>query len=514
MIPRTTKHLVSSLLALMLVLSLPFMANAAQTDLDLSKTGSICVQLRDAASSATSIEGKLELYKVGNAVEQDHNLAFVPTTDFAASGISLSDVQAPELTQDLADYADQQNLTGTAVSATASSAAVFSDLTTGLYLLVQTEAAAGYLPVSPFLVSLPMYSTEGWNYQIEAAPKVQPVPKDPIELTVVKTWKDNSSTNRPTSITVNLMQDGEVADTVTLNKNNNWTYDWDDLDPDSAWTVQEIVPSGYRATYSTKGDTITITNTSDTYKEPDKLTQTGQLNWPVPILVCAGLVLIIAGFLLLRLEKAGSMRQLIGRICIFLGIVLLIAAMLLLCYNTRESQHAMEASGNVLSAIQDTREEILEEATGVSGKTQEEYPILFQEIEREMTVVEIDGHDYIGTLSIPILELELPVMAELDYPRLKISPCRQAGSVYTNDLVIAAHNYSSHFGRLYQLHSEDLLTFTDMEGDIYLYCVEAVEVLEPTAVDKVLNSPFDLVLYTCTYGGEKRVVVFCNRVLL
>ena len=208
------------------------------------------------------------------------------------------------------------------------------------------------------------------------------------------------------------------------------------------------------------------------------------------------------------------MRQLFGRICIFLGIVLLIAAAVLLCYNTWESRHAREASGSILTEIQHTLEETSEESFDISEAPREDQLLPFDASAKEMTIVEINGHDYIGTLSIPILELELPVMAELSYPRLKIAPCRQYGSVYTDDLVIAAHNYSSHFGSLYRLHSEDLLTFTDMDGDIHLYCVEAIEVLEPTAVDAVQNSPFDLVLYTCTYGGEKRVAVFCSRVLL
>lgn len=209
------------------------------------------------------------------------------------------------------------------------------------------------------------------------------------------------------------------------------------------------------------------------------------------------------------------MRQLIGRICIFLGIVLLAAALALLCYNTWESRQARETSGSILTAIQHTLEETPKEPSDDSDASYgDPLPIPFDVPVKEMTMVEINGYDYIGTLSIPVLELELPVMSELDYPRLKISPCRQYGSVYTNDLVIAAHNYSTHFGRLNQLRFEDLLTFTDMDGDTHLYRVESVEVLEPTAVDAVRNSPFDLVLYTCTYGGEKRVAVFCSRVLL
>lgn len=308
MFSKTSKQLAAFLLTLLLILSLSLTAYAAQPNFDISQTGSIRVQLRDPAASGTNVSGKLELYKVGDATESNNDLTFVPAGAFAASGISLSDVQASGLAQNLADYAREQNLTGTAASATASEATVFSDLSTGLYLLVQTETDAEYLPVSPFLVSVPMYSATdgGWIYHIDATPKVKPVSKDPVKLTVVKKWKDNSSDTRPVEVTVNLLKGNEVSESIVLNKENSWTYTWEELDPHYLWTVKEVVPNGYKADYSTRGHTTTITNTSNTYKDPDKLIQTGQLNWPVPILVCAGLALIITGVLLTHRRKQES----------------------------------------------------------------------------------------------------------------------------------------------------------------------------------------------------------------
>ena len=50
-----------------------------------------------------------------------------------------------------------------------------------------------------------------------------------------------------------------------------------------------------------------------------------------------------------------------------------------------------------------------------------------------------------------------------------------------------------------------------MEGIVSTYCVEKLETLSPDAVDAVLNSGYDLVLYTCTKGGRTRVIVFCDR---
>ena len=127
-----------------------------------------------------------------------------------------------------------------------------------------------------------------------------------------------------------------------------------------------------------------------------------------------------------------------------------------------------------------------------------------------MSVREIDGYGYIGYLSVPALNLDLPVMSEWDYGRLKISPCRYYGSTKTDNLVIAAHNYKVHFGYLGNLKQGDTVIFTDMDSRIHSYKVDFVELLIPTDVDKVKDSGNDLILYTCTYGGAKRIVVRCS----
>lgn len=132
-------------------------------------------------------------------------------------------------------------------------------------------------------------------------------------------------------------------------------------------------------------------------------------------------------------------------------------------------------------------------------------------LDPEMPTVVINGYAYVGYLELPTLELKLPVMSKWDYTRLQIAPCRQFGSSRTDDLVIAAHNYQNHFGRLKELVVGDAVTFTDIEGIVNTYSVERVETLNPTEVDAVQNSDHDLVLYTCTKGGKTRVTVFCDR---
>ena len=56
----------------------------------------------------------------------------------------------------------------------------------------------------------------------------------------------------------------------------------------------------------------------------------------------------------------------------------------------------------------------------------------------------------------------------------------------------------------------DTVIFTDMDSEIRRYKVDSVELLMPTDVDKVKDSGDDLILYTCTYGGAKRITVRCS----
>ena len=190
-----------------------------------------------------------------------------------------------------------------------------------------------------------------------------------------------------------------------------------------------------------------------------------------------------------------------GMICIVLGVLLLLAAGGLYGYNRYEDAHAGAEAQTVVADLQQK----------VTETTTEEPEVESAPLDPELPVVEVDGNEYVGEISIPAIGIDLPVMSEWSYPRLKIAPCRQFGSSRTDDLVIAAHNYESHFGKLSSLSVGDSVVFTDMDGIVNNYVVNKIEVLDPYSVEEVEHSGYALVLYTCTYGGKTRVTVFCER---
>lgn len=203
-----------------------------------------------------------------------------------------------------------------------------------------------------------------------------------------------------------------------------------------------------------------------------------------------------------------------GIIFTTLGAVLMLSALLLLLYNEYEEGRAGREAGRLLDDIQST----IEERADTSVQTTEseieitESYLPSETLPSELPTRSINGFEYIGYISIPDLKLKLPVMSEWDYERLKVAPCRHFGSSRTDDLVIAAHNYKTHFGSLSGLEIGAEICFTDMNGIENHYTLEKLETLAPDAVDAVCNSGCDLVLYTCTAGGAARVAAFCNRV--
>ena len=184
-----------------------------------------------------------------------------------------------------------------------------------------------------------------------------------------------------------------------------------------------------------------------------------------------------------------------GFVLIFIGCLFIVMSFAMIFYNNYENQNAGIKSKEVYNKIEESIKQI--------SNSSENY---------RMKTVNINGYDYIGTIKIPSLSLELPIMSDWDYDKMKISPCRYYGSVFTNDLVICAHAYKSLFGKLKQININDIVILTDMNNNEYYYEVKVIEVLSPRNVKEMIESDFDLTLYTCTSDNLNRLTIRLNRV--
>lgn len=253
----------------------------------------------------------------------------------------------------------------------------------------------------------------------------------------------------------------------------------------------------------------------------------------------------------------GVLRRVVGAACMLVGVCMLACAGWMLWGNRLDEEAALRVTAGVADevrlAVGEAGDAAGLSAGGAGSLTMPGGQAV--SAARTMPTVQIDGYDYIGYLELPTVGLTLPVMDTWDYERLKLAPCRYWGATFSGDLVIAAHNYTSHFGPIASLQLGDPVQLVDADGTAWRYRVTRVEVLDPydvagmvgvadgaggvddavaadgageagaaggaggadatSAADGVaaVDDGWDLTLFTCTYGGASRVTVRCEQVL-
>lgn len=299
----STLAAVLAVVAAVCLLWLPARADAILYDrLDPEQNGTLTVSLVD---DGMGVEGaELSLYRVADISSDAH---FTLADDFAAYPVNLTGLDASEwraAAQTLSAYAARDGIVPAAtVSTNVEGAASFGTVSAGLYLVVASPVEVGNVvyTAETTLISVPGLNDDGtWSYEVVADAKFSTEPA-PTDIVVRKVWADDddAASDRPQSVTVQLVGDGSVVDEVTLSSANGWQHEFKGLDGSVTWQiVEKNVPEGYTVSVDREGATFTVTNTIQTppneEKPPaEKLPQTGLLWWPVlPLLLCgAGLML-------------------------------------------------------------------------------------------------------------------------------------------------------------------------------------------------------------------------------
>lgn len=192
------------------------------------------------------------------------------------------------------------------------------------------------------------------------------------------------------------------------------------------------------------------------------------------------------------------MRNKIGKLTSRIGVVCIILALCLCSYNVYDTFRSYYVQKHIRNEYH-----TLKTSSG-------EIPDYILNPDMDMPEVEVDGISCIGTLEIPSLDLNLCVASTFTYEIMQEIPCRYYGSVYKSNMVIIAHNYWFHFGRLNTLKSGDKVIFTDASGNCFKYSVDAMDVVSPESVAEVTNGKWPLTLVTCTLDSQNRVVVRCK----
>lgn len=243
---------------------------------DLSRTGSIKVSLYDSETSEAVGGGTLTLYRVAKVKKDNANLSFEYTNGFEDCGVELGDLSEGELANQLAEKI-AAIAESTTVEINDLGVAEFGDLEVGLYLVVQTTAAENYNVINPFLVSVPIQENGKYVYDVDALPKVGTAAK--------KTPEPPDTPDTP-----------DIPDTPDTPEEEN---------PNTPAAPGPDNPDGW--VLGAHGEKIYLNPEAPSPDNPNGyvmgahgLPQTGQLNWPIPVLAVTGVVLVAAG---IKLKK-------------------------------------------------------------------------------------------------------------------------------------------------------------------------------------------------------------------
>lgn len=212
------------------------------------------------------------------------------------------------------------------------------------------------------------------------------------------------------------------------------------------------------------------------------------------------------------------MKNKIWKLFVIAGTMLILSALFLCLYNVWDSRRAGKRAEDILVQLKDEIPETHEYTQEPALTPPDGEEDLFEQYSNEtdeVKTISIDDRYYCGYIMIPKLGTELPVMDGWSYEGLKYSPCRYSGSVQDDDIVIAAHNYSSHFGNIRDLVQGDEVDFIDCSGTVHRYEVIYSEEIDGYNVEQMLrrqDGEWDMTLFTCTLSGQSRVTVRLERI--
>lgn len=198
-----------------------------------------------------------------------------------------------------------------------------------------------------------------------------------------------------------------------------------------------------------------------------------------------------------------------GKLLTGVGLLLIAAALLLTVYNIRESDRAGAESEEMVVRMESLTADLPER---LETEKKEFVPEYKKNPEMEMPTVEVNGQECVGMIEIPALGLKLPVISEWSDAKLKKAPCRYSGSAYLKNMIIAGHNYRTHFSGIKRLNPGDSVVFTDADGNVFSYEVAEIETVGGYDIEKMEAGDWDLTLFTCTNKGKARAAVRCREI--
>ena len=270
-----------------LLIMIPGMVKADTGIVDFEGRGTIELLLKESTDGTMVSGAEISIVKIAKAIDKNNNLTFEYVDEINDCSLLVDEIK--DVSSELLECVDKSNLKYDKKITDKNGMVKFNNLELGLYLIKQTNKLEGYSSFLPFLIMIPEFIDDEWNYDIEATPKTDIIKV--MDIIVRKEWNISSNKMIPEEIEVQLIRGNQVIDTIKLNKDNGWKYTWRELEASDEYRVLEVnVPDGYTASYRNEDGIFIIVNT-------DTLIKTSSNTWLIQGLALLGIIIITIGII-------------------------------------------------------------------------------------------------------------------------------------------------------------------------------------------------------------------------
>lgn len=208
----------------------------------------------------------------------------------------------------------------------------------------------------------------------------------------------------------------------------------------------------------------------------------------------------------------------------FLSIFLVCVLSTYCIYAEYDRNKSEQVSKEILSELViEEKEEKLEQVIVVLNNAfeqeinvEEDVEETTDEIPSVQAITSNNGTEYyiIGTINIPLIGVNYPILSETTTELLKISPCKFWGADpnQIGNFCIVGHNYrnSLFFSKVPNLENGDIIEITDLSGKTIEYSIYDKFIIDPedtSCTSQLTNGRREITIITCTNDGTQRVVV-------
>ena len=225
----------------MLIMLFSIDVYADNYSVDFNKKGKLNITLTDKEENKAIEGAELTLYKIANVSEKDYHL-FYEYVDKITCNASLDNLESSTLTNEINSCLNDDIIVTKKIT-NKDGIVLFDNLDLGLYLVKQTNKVKGYSTINSYLITIPKVVDNKFTYEISSKPKTDILRL--IDINVKKIWNTslsnkNDKENLPQYIEVGLYKDNELISKIKLNKDNNWSYTWEDLEKSDNYDVEKL----------------------------------------------------------------------------------------------------------------------------------------------------------------------------------------------------------------------------------------------------------------------------------